>query len=226
MTSATLRPRFGSIRPAGAARCLTPWGPGRTLRPAHPRGRRGHKEDGLHPDHLGLALTPATALAHHGGFHRGPARVGPVLGGLGIARPFVARPFGTHPFVAHPFLHRRFVPFGVIASPVIVYAPPPVVYSAPPVFYNPPLTMGTVVVAPAPPPMPTVIQYPTGRYELRGDGVTTPYVWVWIPNPPSAPPPPPTPPSGLPASPGATSDPPPARNSPLYRWTDEQGAVH
>lgn len=148
------------------------------------------------------------------------------MGGLGIARPFVARPFGTHPFVAHPFLHRRFVPFGVIASPVIVYAPPPVVYSAPPVFYNPPLTMGTVVVAPAPPPMPTVIQYPTGRYELRGDGVTTPYVWVWIPNPPSAPPPPPTPPSGLPASPGATSDPPPARNSPLYRWTDEQGAVH
>ncbi len=101
----------------------------------------------------------------------------------------------------------------MIASPVIVDAPPPVVYSALPVFYNPPPTTGTVAVAPAPPPMPTVIQYPTGRYELRGDGVTTPYVWVWIPNPPSAPPPPPTPP-------------PPARDSQLYRWTDEQGAVH
>jgi hypothetical protein len=175
---------------------------------------------------LGLALTPATAYAHHGRSHGGPARVGPGIGGSGPARPSVARPFGTHPFVAHPFVHRRFVPFGVIASPVIVYAPPPVVYSAPPVFYTPPPTMGTVAVAPAPPPMPTVIQYPTGRYELRGDGVTTPYVWVWIPNPPSAPPPPPTPPSGLPAPPEETSDPPPARNSQLYRWTDEQGAVY
>lgn len=181
---------------------------------------------------LGLALGPAPALAHHGGFHGGPGRVGPVVGGSGIARPFVTRPFGTSPFVAHPFLHRRLVPFGVIASPVIVYAPPPLVYAAPPVFDNPPLTTGTVAVAPAPPPMPTVILYPTGRYELRGDGVTTPYVWVWIPNPPSAPPPPsapsppPTPPSGPPALPGATSDPPPARHSQLYRWTDGRGAVH
>jgi hypothetical protein len=175
---------------------------------------------------LGLALTPATALAHHGGSHGGPARVGPGVRGPGIARPFVARPFGTRPFVAHPFPHRRFVPFGVIASPVIVYAPPPVVYSAPPVFYTPPPTRGPVAVAPTPPPMPTVVQYPTGRYELRGDGVTTPYVWVWIPNPPSAPPPPPAPPSELPAPPAPTSDPPPVRNSQLYRWTDERGAVH
>src|SRR3970282_154393 len=51
---------------------------------------------------LGLALPPATALAHHGGFHGGPARVGPGVGGSGIARPFVTRPFGSHPFVAHP----------------------------------------------------------------------------------------------------------------------------
>ncbi|MFQ5792614.1 MAG: hypothetical protein ACE5JI_19250 [Acidobacteriota bacterium] len=41
-----------------------------------------------------------------------------------------------------------------------------------------------------PPPQPSVIYYPHGRYELRGDGVTTAYQWVWIPNPP--PPPPPT----------------------------------
>ena len=42
---------------------------------------------------------------------------------------------------------------------------------------------------------PTVINYPHGRYELRGDGVSTAYQWVWIPNPPpppAAPPPPPT----------------------------------
>lgn len=27
-----------------------------------------------------------------------------------------------------------------------------------------------------------------GRYVLRGDGITTAYQWVWIPNPPSTPP--------------------------------------
>ena len=26
------------------------------------------------------------------------------------------------------------------------------------------------------------------RWELRGDGLTVPYRWVWIPNPPSGPP--------------------------------------
>jgi hypothetical protein len=48
-----------------------------------------------------------------------------------------------------------------------------------------------VAPPPPPPPMPTVVQYPHGRHELRGDGVTTAYHWVWIPNPP---PPPPAPP--------------------------------
>jgi hypothetical protein len=28
---------------------------------------------------------------------------------------------------------------------------------------------------------PRVVQYATGRYELRGDGVSVPWVWVWIP---------------------------------------------
>jgi hypothetical protein len=26
-----------------------------------------------------------------------------------------------------------------------------------------------------------VVHYPHGRYELRGDGLSVPYVWVWIP---------------------------------------------
>jgi len=42
---------------------------------------------------------------------------------------------------------------------------------------------------------PTVVEYPHGRYELRGDGVRTAYQWVWIPKPPpppAAPPPSPT----------------------------------
>src|SRR5262245_54763197 len=25
------------------------------------------------------------------------------------------------------------------------------------------------------------VEYPDGRYELRGDGVGTPYHWVWVP---------------------------------------------
>lgn len=42
-------------------------------------------------------------------------------------------------------------------------------------------------VSPAPAPRavwtgPSVVQYAHGRYELRGDGVSAPYVWVWIPN--------------------------------------------
>jgi hypothetical protein len=71
------------------------------------------------------------------------------------------------------FLH----PHPVHARPVVVYSSPPVYYSAP----------ATVVTVP-PPPSPTVVQYPHGRYELRGDGVTQPYLWVWIPNPPPPPP--------------------------------------
>jgi hypothetical protein len=42
-------------------------------------------------------------------------------------------------------------------------------------------------------PTMTVVQYATGRYELRGDGVTVPYYWVWLPAQPvvAAPAPPP-----------------------------------
>jgi hypothetical protein len=61
-----------------------------------------------------------------------------------------------------------------------------VVYSAPPT---------VVVQRPAPAPAYSrVVQYPHGRYELRGDGVYTAYQWVWIPNAPP-PPPPPAPPA-------------------------------
>lgn len=26
-----------------------------------------------------------------------------------------------------------------------------------------------------------VVPYPNGRYELRGDGMTVPYYWAWVP---------------------------------------------
>ncbi|PYO22534.1 MAG: hypothetical protein DMD88_06550 [Candidatus Rokuibacteriota bacterium] len=83
-----------------------------------------------------------------------------------------------------------------------VYVAPPV-YAAPvyverPMYYQQ-VYVPTPVVAQAP-PYPTVVQYPHGRYELRGDGIQMPYQWVWIPNPPLPPPPPaaaPAPPSAL-----------------------------
>ena len=69
-----------------------------------------------------------------------------------------------------------FYPRPVYAAPVYLAAPPyQTVYAAPPTVYV------------QPPPAPTVVYYPHGRYELRGDGVATAYHWVWIPNPPPPP---------------------------------------
>ena len=117
------------------------------------------------------------------------------------------------------------VPSTVIVGPSESYAPPPVVYSPPPVIYAPPTSYSFSPAygpspasyappppppAPATPPGPQVVEFDSGRYELRGDGLREPYVWVWVPRAPTAPP-------------GMTSAPrPPAT---VYRWTDEQGVV-
>lgn len=130
-------------------------------------------------------------------------------------RRFVS-PFGTAVIVPRPFPL-----FVVSAPPAIVYAPPPVIAVPPP-----------PAVAPSPLPIPTVIEYPTGWYQLRGDGVTTPYVWVWIPKPPS--PPAEAPPAAPPAPPSGPSQAPPVPSSmpsstspgTVYRWIDEQDVVH
>ena len=62
-------------------------------------------------------------------------------------------------------------------------------------------------------PYPTarIVRYPTGYYELVGDGITVPFYWVWRPTavvvaPPPVPAPPAMPygyevPSGYPAPP-------------------------
>jgi len=72
-------------------------------------------------------------------------------------------------------------------------------------------TGGRVVMLAA--PTVAVVNYPTGQYQLRGDGVTVPYYWAWVPSqvyvaappppavpaapdmPPAGPPPPPPPPA-------------------------------
>src|SRR5262249_26282412 len=113
------------------------------------------------------------------------------------------------------------------------YAVPPA-YSAP-VYgavpdYGPPVN--TVSLAPPPPPMPSVVEYPNGRFELRGDGMTSPYNWVWIPNPP--PPPPPAAPSAGPMFPppgpvfsdDRPFDRPSLSSRRIYRWTDDQGVIN
>jgi hypothetical protein len=200
-----------------------------------------------------LVLAPTAALARrpHGGSggHRGFA--GRHLGGSHFGgKHFHGKPFHGHiqfggsDFFSdrhHRFGHRGFgksffhapiVPFAAISSPVVVYAPPPVVYGptvivespvapALPVAYPPVATR--VSVAPAPEPMPRVVEHPTGRYELRGDGVATAYTWVWIPNPPSAPP---APEVAAPAAQSPSGARLPARRTQVYRWTDAEGVEH
>jgi hypothetical protein len=200
---------------------------------------------------ISLALVASFALppiAAAGGRVGGHAFAGRVGGHGFVGRPFASHGFVHHPFVGRPFFphhfFRPFVPFGVgvavIAPPLYAYAAPPAYYSAPPYYdsssyappvsYAPPATYappagGTISVAPSPPPMQTVVEYPNGRYELRGDGVTTPYKWFWIPNPPPAPPSAP-PSSAPPAGAPTPGDPPSGPHSKLYRWLDSEGTVH
>jgi len=187
---------------------------------------------------LSAALLPAAAPA--GG--RFPAQRGPHSpsgmrphSGFNDARSFVG-PAGHHGRVAPlfpgrfagKFHHRPLVswfPSTVFldASPAVYSTPPAVssplvVYSSPTVVYVQPAPAPVAVAPPTPPPMPTVVEYSSGRYELRGDGVTTPHVWVWVPNPPSAAPPPAS--DGPPAGPAS-----PASPSRIYRWTDVDGTT-
>jgi hypothetical protein len=200
-----------------------------------------------------LVLAPTAALARrsHGGSggHRGFA--GRQLGGSHFGgKHFHGKHFHGHiQFGGSDFFsdrHQRFghrgfgksffhvpiVPFAAVTSPVVVYTPPPVVYGptvivdspvAPslPVAYPPVATR--VSIAPAPEPMPRVVEHPTGRYELRGDGVATAYTWVWVPNPPSAPP---APEVVAPAAQSPSGERPPARRTQVYRWTDAEGVEH
>jgi hypothetical protein len=133
-----------------------------------------------------------------------------------------SRRFDRHP---HPGFHHRGLIFVVPSIYGLPDVEPTTGYAAPAPSYAPP-------AAYAPPPayaVPTqrIIEFANGRYELRGDGMYTPYTWVWIPNPPVAPPDLPSP---MAPPPAPTSAPEPARRAPLtpttvYRWTDEHGVT-
>jgi hypothetical protein len=150
--------------------------------------------------------------------------------------PFM-RMYAPLPFNPRPIPQRPFVPsaFGssliVVPSPVVPSLPMGLPYgSDQSIGYSPDQTYGPpegMLMPPPPsaPPAPSVMQYPNGRYELRGDGMTSPYVWVWIPNPP------PAPPAAPPSMPGAPVAPPVAtRQSPvsddLYSFVDDQGVLN
>ena len=191
---------------------------------------------------VGLVLLPSSASA--GG--RGGVVVVAPRSSVVIASPraVVVSPapiiFVATPSVFATVVAPRHFFFATFGAPVIVTRPffplvvsaPPAIVSSPPIVYAQPPSV--VSVAPSPLPTPTVIEYPTGWYQLRGDGVTTPYVWVWIPKPP--PPPPSEAPSAVPppppTAPGSPPTMPPVQPrsseplSELYHWTDEQGGAH
>jgi hypothetical protein len=138
-------------------------------------------------------------------------------------RPFGHRLFGHRPFGA-PFVVSPFFPFGGYSATTVVYSAPPVDYAPPPLVYvAPPYGAAPAyAVPPAPAAAPSLQQdidplqrevvFPSGRYVLRGDGITTPYTWVWIPNPPTSPPP------GTPSSSRSVE-----RSA--YTWTDANGVT-
>ncbi len=87
-----------------------------------------------------------------------------------------------------------------LAAPRVVYTTP--VYYAPygypaayvpaaasyPAAYYPTYRAVYPYAAATPPAVWTgsrVVQYAHGRYELRGDGMSVPYLWVWIPSVPA-----------------------------------------
>jgi hypothetical protein len=149
---------------------------------------------------------------------KGPSRGGGTVTVLGkpAIGVFPAAPAAIAPSFRSPTLPRtRF--FG--PRPIAGFGVP--VYVGPPAFYETPVQAPSPVVyvvpaappapaAPPPPPEREVVEHSDGRYELRGDGISVPYRWVWIPNPPR------TPPTTAASKPDVR----------LYGWTDEHGVLH
>ncbi len=113
-----------------------------------------------------------------------------------------------------------FVPFFPSGgSTVVVSSPTTILYESGPG----PFAGSPFVATAAVPPIAPLVEYAEGWYQLHGDGVTTPYRWIWIPRPPAPP---------VSAAPPATAAAPPANPEPArtgprigdaYQWTDEQG---
>jgi hypothetical protein len=109
---------------------------------------------------LALVVLAAVAGPAHAGGHRHHGGGFHLDLGIGIVAPLYPVPYPYAPY-----------PYPYYAYPV--YGPPPVivVQPAPPIY-----------VAPPPPSVQREVVYPAGRFVLQGDGVYSPYQWVWIPN--------------------------------------------
>jgi len=170
---------------------------------------------------LGLMPPAADAQQRHAGVHgRGQHQ-------FHGRQHFSHHHFGHRPFGSRVVFFPPFVPFGYDSATVVYSAPP--VYYAPPTAYPMPSAYGPppAYAAPPPPsyappqplqqdvePLQRDVVFPTGRYVLRGDGINTPYTWVWIPNPPTAPP------GGAPS--GSRSR---DAERVIYAWTDANGVT-
>jgi Domain of unknown function (DUF4124) len=138
-------------------------------------------------------------------------------------RQFVHRPFGHKHFGHGNFVNGPFFGAGVpfVGGGYYYATAPDMAYAAPP----------PAVAAPSPSySMPTIVEYENGFYELRGDGITVAYRWVWIPKVPAPPDPPPAvappaPPAQAPSPPARAAEERPRTPSKVYRWTDDQGVT-
>ena len=144
---------------------------------------------------------------------RGPGWRPDPRGHVGDRRDWQGHPHVQHPHVRHPHVQHRVydrrpdVHWHFDRGRGWRWAPHPGVWSAP---YSWWWVNRQVVLLAA--PTVTVVQYPHGRYELRGDGVRVPYHWAWIPiqyYAYAAAPPPPAPPADALVAPGIPEPPPP-----------------
>jgi hypothetical protein len=129
---------------------------------------------------LGVSVLPVNAGSprHGGGFNRG----GNFHGGHGHfhgGRVFVGFGFyggwPYYPYYGYPYPYYGYPYY----SPPVVYTAPQASYTAPP------------PAAAEPPAVQREVVYPHGKYVLEGDGVNTPYRWVWISTTPADQQPPP-----------------------------------
>jgi len=120
------------------------------------------------PGLLAILVALAPLAAEAGGRHHGFQRGGRVFVGVGVGFPCC----GFYPW---PSYYPYYYP---------AYYPAPVVYTAPAPVPAPTYTQ-------PPPQVEREVVFAEGRYLLQGDGVSTPYKWVWVPNPPAPPPGPP-----------------------------------
>jgi hypothetical protein len=149
--------------------------------------------------------------------------------------------WGVSPKHHQGFHHRSFTPFvpGFVGTPSIIVTAPsvpvvveasPVIEASPVVYVSPSVSApGAALALPAPAALPTpaLVELAEGWYQLRGDGTTTPYRWVWIPKPPASP----APEAAAPPLQGADGPARPAEaragdsRGQAYQWTDDRGVT-